>query len=479
MNKLPVYPAMAEHPDPAALHSAEGELRSHIRGRVALPTDPDWDAERSAWTLTVDQRPELVVRPADAADVRTVLRYAARHRLRVAAQGTGHNAAPLGDLGGTILLRTDLMRGVEIDAERMIARVDAGVVWQQVTDAAAVHGLVALAGSAADVGVVGYSLGGGVSWLARSHGLASNSVTALELVTADGELRRVDEDNDPELFWALRGGGGAFGVVTAMEFRLYPLTSVHAGALFWPIDRAADVMNAWREWTTDLPASVMSAARIIKFPPLPEVPEPMRGRAFVIVEAVLQERPATADALLSGLRRQEPAMDTFAPTTPTALSALHMDPPGPVPGVADGVLIRDLEPETIDALLGVVATSRGDSLLGAEFRVLGGALAPRQGRGGVVPDLDGRYTMVTGGIGPTPEAAATVRAAIEDLIETLAPWRSDRDYLNFTESPAAAERLFGEDLHRLVAIKRRVDPANLIRSNHPLSGALSAGRSTS
>lgn len=238
-------------------------------------------------------------------------------------------------------------------------------------------------------------------------------------------------------------------------------------------------MNTWRVWTTDLPAPVMSSARLIKFPPLPKVPEPMRGRAFVIVEAVLQESAAVADSLLTGLRLLEPAMDTFAPTTPVALSALHMDPPGPVPGVGDGVLIRDFEPETIDAFLGVVATPRGDSLLGAELRMLGGALAPRQSSGGVVSGLDGRYAMFTGGFGPTPETATAIHAAIDDLKNALAPWRSDRDYLNFTESPVAAERLFGEDLHRLVAIKRRVDPQNLIQSNHSLSRTASADRSTS
>jgi hypothetical protein len=453
---------------PPQLGDGLAELRDRIAGRVSGPDDAEWDAERAAWALAVDQRPALVVRAAHAEDVAAAVRFAALHGLRVAAQGTGHNAGPLGDLGDTLLLRTDLMRGVTIDAERMIARVDAGVLWQQVTEAAAEHGLAALAGSSADVGVVGYTLGGGVSWLARSHGLGANSVIAIELVTADGEICRVDEQNDPHLFWALRGGGGAFGVVTALEFRLYPMTGVHAGAFFWPIERAADVMHAWREWTVDLPASVMSAARVMAFPPIVDVPEPLRGRAFVIVEAVLQDAAAAADALLSELRRLEPTMDTFATVPLPALSALHMDPPGPTPGVGDGALIRELDEDAVDAFLSVAATARGQSIGTAEFRLLGAALAPGQESGGAVSGLNGSYLLFAGGMAPTADSAAVVRHELDDLLATMAPWRSDSDYLNFAESPVSAERLYGAALPRLREVKRRIDPHDIIRSNHPL-----------
>src|SRR5262249_14993165 len=149
--------------------------------------------------------------------VAAVVRFAAKHGLRVAPQLLGHNPGPLGALDNTILLKTSGMHGVMIDAERRIARVEAGVLWEDVVDAAAPHGLLALHGSSPDVGVVGYSLGGGMGWLARSHGFQANNLTAIELVTPDGRLVRTDRDTDPELFWALRGGGGNFGIVTAVE----------------------------------------------------------------------------------------------------------------------------------------------------------------------------------------------------------------------------------------------------------------------
>ena len=201
-------------------------LRARVAGDVVTPADEAWDEARQAWNLAVDQRPVAVVLAETADDVVVTIEEARAAGLRVAPQGTGHNAAPLGELSGTILLRTSRMRGVEIDPAAQIARVEAGVIWIEVVEAAAEHGLAALAGSSPDVGVVGYTLGGGLSWLARKYGFAANQVTAVELVTADGRFIRADRENEPDLFWAVRGGGGSFGVVTALEFRLFPLTEV-------------------------------------------------------------------------------------------------------------------------------------------------------------------------------------------------------------------------------------------------------------
>ena len=252
---------------------------------VVLPHDPRWNEARVAWNLAVDQQPAAVALPESAADVMAVVRWARSRGLRVAPQGTGHNAAAMGSLAHTVLVKTERMRGVEIDAERRIARVEAGVLWAEVSEAAAEHGLAALAGSSPDVGVVGYSLGGGISWLARRYGLAANSVTAVELVNADGELVRADADNESELFWALRGGGGSFGVVTALEFQLYPIAEVYAGVLFFPIERGKEVLHAWRNWLEDVPDEVTSVGRFLQFPPIPDIPEPLRGGSFVVVEA--------------------------------------------------------------------------------------------------------------------------------------------------------------------------------------------------
>ena len=203
----------------------------------------------AAWNLTADQNPAAVAYAESADDVVAAINFARASGLGIAAQGTGHGAGSRGPLDGSILLRTDRMKGIEIDAEARVGRYEAGVLWMEANPAAGEHGLANLSGSAPDIGVVGYTTGGGFGWLARRHGLACNSVRAIELVTADGEQRRVDANNDPDLFWALRGGGGSFGVVTAIEFGLAELPEVFAGSVIYPADeRSTEIVNRYFEW---------------------------------------------------------------------------------------------------------------------------------------------------------------------------------------------------------------------------------------
>ena len=212
--------------------------------RILRPNSPEWDEARGAWNLAVDQRPDAIVTAESARDVVGAVQYASDNGLRVAVQGTGHGAASLGPLQGTLLLRTGRMQGVQIDAAARLARVEAGTSWLEVVKAAAEHGLAALSGSAPDVGVAGYTLGGGLSFLGRKHGLAAHALVAAEIVTADGRLVRADEDSNSELLWALRGGGGSFGALTALEVRLFPVAEVYAGILWFPFERADEVHPA-------------------------------------------------------------------------------------------------------------------------------------------------------------------------------------------------------------------------------------------
>ena len=304
-----------------SLREAFAMLAERLDGRLVLPGDADWDTARAAWNLAVDQRPAAVVIAATAADIATTVRAAREMGLAVAPQGTGHNAGPLveGDgLSDAILLKTHELRAVEVRPNQRIARVEAGALWGDVVAATTPHGLAALAGSSHDVGVVGYTLGGGVSLLGRQHGLAANHVVAIEVVTADGEFRRVDAEHDAELFWALRGGGGDFGVVTAIEFRLFEISQVVAGTLFFPLERSAEVLEAWAEWTRSVPDSVTSVGRVLRFPPLPELPPFLSGRSFVVVEAIVQESPERAEALLAPMRELHPEMDTVHPQSPAS-----------------------------------------------------------------------------------------------------------------------------------------------------------------
>ena len=441
-------------------------LRSALQGDVVAPEDEGWDEARQAWNLTVDQRPAAVVLPESAEDVRDTVRFAYEVGLRVAPQGTGHGAAALGDLGDTILLKTERLRGVEIDPEARTARVAAGTIWIEVVEAAAEHGLAALAGSSPDVGVVGYTLGGGLSWLARKHGIGANQVTAVELVTADGRLVRADAETNADLFWAVRGGGGNFGVVTALEFNLFPITEVYAGILWFPIDRAAEILNEWRAWTDGQPEEMTSVGRLLQFPPIPEIPEPVRGQSFVVVQAIFLGDEAEGAALLAPLRALGPVLDTVTTIPITELSRLHMDPEGPAPGAGDGGMLAEVDTELVDTLVDLTV---GSPLLSVEIRHLGGAVARPRPEHGAVSHFEAPFIMYAVGIAPTPEAKEIVEGVTAVLRDALAPWEADHTYLNFAETRRGGASLFGGDAHaRLRRIKAEVDPPDVIRSNHPL-----------
>jgi FAD/FMN-containing dehydrogenase len=439
---------------------------------IVTPADAAYDEARQAWNLAVDQRPAAVAEPGTVADVVAAVAYARSRGLRVAAQGTGHNASPLGDLSDTVLVKTHRMRGVEVDNEARIARVQAGAVWADVVHAAAPHGLTPLMGSSHDVGVVGYCLGGGLSFLSRRHGIAANRVLAIELVLADGRHVRADRRSHAELFWALRGGGGSFGVVTAIEIELLGVGPLHAGTLFFGIERASEVLHAWRELTQDLPDTVSTVGRVLRVPPLPHVPEPLRGRAFALVEFVILEPRDVAERYVAPIRALGPEMDTFGPATPVDLLALHMDPPGPVPGTGDHQLLDALPPEAIDAAVVAAASERGNALLSFEIRHLGGAIGRSLGGHGALDRIQAPYATFGVGIAATPEMRSATEVALAGVRAALAPYASDREYLNFAEHAGDSARLYGAATWQLLReVKRAVDPDDVIRANHPVPPA--------
>src|SRR4051794_36723947 len=329
-----------------------GTLRARLDGAVYGPADAGWDQARRAWNLAVDQRPAAVAFPVTDADVVAAVEFAAERGLRIAPQGTGHGAAALApDLEGAILLSTARMRGVRIDPRARRARVRAGAQWGDVSLPASAYGLAPLAGSSADVGVVGYTLGGGLSWLARKHGLACNSIVSLEVATAGRGLVKVDAEHERDLFWALRGGGGSFGVVTAMELELYAVDDLYAGAMLWPWERAGEIFDAYRAWAQTVPDEVTSLCRLLQAPDLPDVPAPLRGRRFVVFEAAVSGHEPYRRDIVEPMRAFGPELDMFAVMPPAGLVEIHGDPKHPVPAMGNGRLLSNVGDAALDALL--------------------------------------------------------------------------------------------------------------------------------
>ncbi len=436
-----------------------------------------WDAARAAWNLAIDQQPAVVACPADGDEVAAAVKYARDRGLRVAVQAEGHSAGGLAGVGDdTLLLKTGRLKGVEVDADKRWARVAAAAQWRDVSVLASPHGLSALSGSSGEVGVVGYTLGGGHGWLARKHGLACNSVIAAEVVTADGELVRADCDNNPDLFWALRGGGGSFGVVTALEFKLYPVPELYAGMLAWPWERADEVLQAWNEWSPGSPEEISTWARLLQVPPLPDVPEPLRGRQLVIVEGAYFGPAEAGGQVLAPLRALGPELDTFAPAPPAALGQLHMDPEEPVPFAGSGQLLSDLPAAAIDALVSTVGPESGSPLLSFELRPLGGALSTPAPNAGAIASLDHAALTFAVGMIMTPELGAAISGTLDQLTSALGPWDSGVRYANFIDVPMDTSMCYPpETFDRLQRVKSHYDPADVFRANHPIPCPAAAG----
>jgi FAD/FMN-containing dehydrogenase len=444
-------------------------LGDDLAGDVVIPGDDDWDAARQAWNLAVDQRPVAVVLPESADDVVATVAFAAENGLRIAFNAGGHNAGPIDWSEDTVLLKTERMVGIRIDADAQRARVEAGVLGKPLAEAAGEHGLCYLAGTSPDVGVLGYTLGGGFSWMIRKYGLAANSVLAVELVTADGRHVRADRDHEPDLFWAVRGGGGNFGAVTAMELRLYPVAEIYAGCFFWPIERAAEILKVWRDWVETVPDACHSIGRMLQLPDVDFLPDHVRGRSFVLVEPAFVGSESDGVALVQPFRDLEPEFDTVALMPTSDLSLVNMDPDFPLPYAGDGILLDDLPPAAIDALVG---TFVGSPLLHVEARHLGGALRSGSPHHGCLDTIDQAFILFAFGFAANAEMKAAADQGIEDLLRRLAPWDSGRRYLNFVESRVDPQLLFPEASYdRLREIRSRYDPRGMFVANHSIPPA--------
>jgi FAD/FMN-containing dehydrogenase len=421
------------------------------------------------WNLQACHYPAAVVYPAFPDEVSDVLRAARRAGLRVAPQGTGHGAAPLeGRLSDSVLLRTAAMTDLRVDAERQLVRVGAGVLWGDLADEAGEVGLVGLHPSSPDVGVVGYSLGGGIGWYARQLGLQCHALTAAEVVLADGTPVRASEEQQTELFWGLRGGGVPLGVVTALEFRLFPLPSVVAGFLAWDVAELEGVLATWTKWASSAPDAATTSLRVLDVPPdLQEVPAELRGRRAVVIDgAVLGDDDEAAD-VLGPLRALRPSHDTMTRVPASSLVRLHLEPEGPSAAYIASRLLREMPPEAVHVVVDAVGPGSDAGLPVAEIRHLGGALA-RPNPAGALSGLDGEFLAIGLGISETdPARWPRLRAAAEQFVDALKPWSAGQQYLLMVDDRTDSGSGVPSTVHtRLAALRAAVDPDRLFVSAH-------------
>ena len=445
-----------------------GSLRTRVSGRLVTRDDPDYELARTPWIVNVDQRPAAILEVAQVTDVVEAVRWAIAHGVAVSAQPTGHT--PRRTLDDTLLLRTRALQGIGIDRARGTVTVGAGVKWGELCSALDGTGLMALAGSNPDPTVVGLALGGGVSWFTRKHGFTANSVVALDVVDPTGELVHVTRASDPDLFWALRGGGGDFGIVVGLELALFEAPEMYGGQLLWPVEHAATVLRAFRDLALVAPRELTVWAHVLHFPPLPDVPEPLRGRSFVNVAATYLGSARMAEMFLWPLRDAAPVeMDLMRPITPGELGGVAAEPTDPMPGLEHSALLTGLDDETIDALVAAVGDPRTCPLMLVQIRGLGGAFATESPGDGAVRPVPEPFQLFALGVPAVPELAAAIPHGFAAVDAALGGSVSPHRMPNFTgEGQQDAAGYDSDRLARLQRIKLERDPYGTIRSNKPV-----------
>jgi hypothetical protein len=461
---------------PALLREDVRTLEGQSVGPVSLPGDAQYAEDSAAFNLTVTNTPAVVVGATVPEDVAAAVRFARQRNLPVGVLATGHQVSQPAD--GAVLVNTRRMNTVTIDTSAGVARVAAGVVSAQLVDAAAEHGLAPLNGSSLTVGAVGYTLGGGYSpFHGRLRGWAADHVHAIEMVTADGELRRVTADQDPDLFWAVRGGKDNFGIATALEISLFDVPRLYGGSIFFPGELAGEVLHAFQEWIATVPDEMTAAVSLLREPPLPGIPEFLAGK-FVVYLRVAYLGPADAgERLIEPLRKVGPAIVDTVTEVPYAemAHAMPAEPPFPVPFYDSSVWLRELTSDGVDAIVANAGPDSGSPLINVELRHLGGALSRTPEQPNAVAGRTAAFHLFTVGVGGPHQAAALYQNE-DELMTALGPWVATESAPNyFSVRDARAGRIRGAydsaTYERLTTIKRAWDPENMFRINHNIPPA--------
>jgi len=444
------------------------ELEAELAGRLLLPGMAEYHRATYTWNAAIQHKPSLIVAVADTSDVQAAFRYAAVHDLPVGVNSAGHGAvAPIDD---GILISTQGLKKLVIDPVNRTATVGAGVKWSEVLNAAAPHGLAGLSGSSSDVGVIGYTVGGGMPVMGRKFGFAADRVKSFELVTPDAHVVRVDADNEPELFWAQCGGSGNFGVVTEMTFELVELGSVYAGGIFYDGEYASTVMHKYVAWAESQPEEMCTSIAIIWMPPSPDVPEILRGKPVMHLRIAYAGDAAEGERLIAPMREAAPAlMDEVSEISYADSDLIHRDPKQPVPFHHRGTLFREVNGDTVDALLKICGPDTKIPMILWELRPLGGAFRRGPIAGNAVGGRDAAYGISVVGL-CIPETAQAVEAGLNDVIDALEPWSTGKTAINLHgvigDETDRARAWDDATYQRLVALVRATDTGGRLRFGH-------------
>jgi FAD/FMN-containing dehydrogenase len=461
---------------PRSIPNSIPDLRAAMLGRVIAPDDPDYESARLVVSAAVDRRPALIIRPADATDVSLAVSLARANGLELAIRGGGHSLAGHGTSDGGLVLDMSNMRGLHIDPERRIAWAQAGLTAGQYTAETARHGLTTGFGDTGSVGIVGLTLGGGIGWLVRKHGLTIDDLRAAELVTADGDRLHIDADRHPDLFWALRGGGGNFGVITRVQYRLHEIDTILGGMLILPA--SPGMLRSFIAAAGNAPDELSTIAILAPAPPLPFVPRQHHGQPALMVRlAHAGDLDAGRHAIAPLRTLATPLADTITPMPYQQLYAAEGPGPGRVRRATRSMFLDDMDEYAESTIFDLVQV-RPSPMSAVEIRVLGGAMARVPADATAFAHRE-RRLMVTFGVGyQGPAEAASHETWVADSLAAMRP-AAHGVHISFLgdEGTARVHEAYPEETYKkLAAIKRRYDPTNLFRVNQNIAPAGWSGR---
>lgn len=444
--------------------SALETLRSNIEGTVFTPEEHGYVEACQAWDLTVEQQPALVVTIANAKDAMAAVNFARRQGLKISIQSTGHGI--ISPSKGGLLINTSGMKGIKIDSQTQTALVEAGVRWNDVIQAAQTHNLATLSGYASNVGVVGYTLGGGIGWLVRKYGPACDSIRNIHLVTADGQMLQVSKNSNSKLFWALRGGGSSFGIVTSIEFDLYPVVDIYGGQLFYPAEMARKVLNLYSDWVEKVPDELTSAIALMQIPPEVPVANELRGKPAVVLSVCYLGDEKQGAELLRPFRELEPLLDRLESMQFKDIGKIHNDPHEPQHTYGHCGLLKSLSPDVIDRLVDLAGAGSDSPLQMVELRHLQGAMAHNSGHESALIDRDAAFLLQVQSVLTTPEQTTEVKQYTASLAEMMRPYETGGVFPNFRHRYGSNDprrrAVSSQDSHnRLLNLKEKYDPQNL------------------
>jgi len=429
-------------------------LRNRIRGNVILSDDPQYEAEREVFNAGVTKRPAVIVQVADAKDVATALAFARMHDMPVAVRGGGHSTPGYGLVDDGLVIDLSLRKDVEVDVERQVARVGTGLRAGEYVAATEKYGLVSPVGDASHTGLAGLTLGGGYGWLSGKSGLVIDNLLAVEIVTADGQILRASEDENADLFWALRGGSGNFGVATTFEFKLQPLTQVLGGLLVFPYARASEVLRAYRDLTATAPDELTSYAVLATMPD---------GMSIAAIMLCYSGDIAEGEQVIAPLRAMGPVADMVQPMPYSGMTALTEDM-APMGFAREDVWmnVRGLSDETLDTLIELAAPERshGSAII---IKQLNGAASRVSPSATAFPHRNLPYSVLPLAMWPKDIDGSPLIAWVDEVEEAMAPITGGV-YVNGAHSHPSS-MVYGANYERLARIKSIYDPENLFRSN--------------